>query len=114
MRQGRQHSVPRSSGSIHLREDEDDEDDKSSKRLRTDNVVPRDYIPPFFPEEVGRKYVVIRGIQPGIYCNRYVVKPLNQTHTDVSSQGLISETNLQGFQIVWYQLLRPAAGLAVL
>jgi hypothetical protein len=77
-----------SGGSIHLREDEDD-NGKASKCLRTDNVVPRDYIPPFFPEEVGRKYVVIRGIQPGIYCNRYVIEPSNQTHTDVASQKLI-------------------------
>lgn len=104
---------PTSNSTTRLREDDDD-GGNSSKRFRTDNDVLRDYIPPFFPEEVGRKYVVIRGVQPGIYCDWYAVQPLNRIHTNVASQELIQQPNLQNIPFLWYQLLKPAPCLEVL
>lgn len=43
------------------------DNDRTPKRARIDNGVPIDFIPPFSPDEVGRKYAVVKGVQPGIY-----------------------------------------------
>jgi hypothetical protein len=49
---------------------DDDGDDHYAplpKRLRLDKDGPPDYIAPFTRGAVGHKYVVIKGIKPGIY-----------------------------------------------
>lgn len=51
-----------------------DEDDElpPAKRLRVHSPIPDDYIRPFAAGAVGDKYIVVKGIKPGIYDNWYV------------------------------------------
>lgn len=46
-------------------------DDSSPQLLRCDNPVPAGYIVPFPRGAVGPQYVVIKGVQPGIYSDWY-------------------------------------------
>jgi hypothetical protein len=50
---------------------DNDDDDSLPKILRRDEPGPENYIAPFTRGAVGEKYVVIKGVKPGIYSDWY-------------------------------------------
>jgi hypothetical protein len=50
---------------------DDEEDHPVAKRLCVEPPASPDYIPPFTSGAIGEKYVVIKGVKPGIYSDWY-------------------------------------------